>query len=191
MAITFASDLGALPIQAHFANSSGALGPSEWANLLPGKGEDRSYFKTLEAVPPPGFRLGAIVVKDEGTVVAVVPVFRTVYRFDTSLQGHLRWIGDRLYQHVPRLVSMQVLSLGLPLSDNSHIGLAPGLSADQRLAVIREMLNCLKSKGRGDSFNFGEEFTDRGSRSVRQGVHLVRLRARHRHTECHSRFALS
>jgi hypothetical protein len=148
MAITFVSDLGARPLQAHFCNSLDAVSASDWANLLPGKGEDWTYFKTLEAVPPPGFRLGAIVVRDEGTVVGVAPVFRTVYRFDTSLQGQLRRIGDRVYQHVPRLVSMEVLSLGSPLSDNSHIGLATDLSAEQRVAVIGEMLNSLKRQAR-------------------------------------------
>jgi hypothetical protein len=148
MAITFASDLSALPLQTDFCHSLGAVSPSDWTNLLPGKGEDWAYFRTLEGVPPPGFRLGVIVVKNEGTVVAAAPVFRTVYRFDTSLQGRARWIGDRLYQHAPRLVSMQVLSLGSPLSDNSHIGLAPDLSADQRLAVIGKMLNCLKRQAK-------------------------------------------
>lgn len=148
MAITFASDPSASPLQTDYCHSLEAVSPSDWANLSLGKGEDWAYFRALEEVPPPGFRLGAIVVRNDGTVVAVAPVFRTVYRFDTSLQGRLRWIGDRLYQHAPRLVSMQVLSLGSPLSDNSHIGLAPGLSADQRLAVISEMLNCLKRQAK-------------------------------------------
>ena len=148
MAITFAPELGALPIQARFCNSLRAVNPSDWASLLPGKGEDWAYFRTLETAPPPGFRLGAIVVKDENTVVGVAPVFETVYRFDTAFQGHLRQIGDRLFQRVPRLVSMPVLSLGSPLSDNSHIGLAPGLSADQRLAVVSQILKCLRRQAR-------------------------------------------
>lgn len=150
MAITLTSDLGAFCIQGHFCNSLDAVSSSDWSILFPGKGEDWAYFRTLEAVPPPGFRLGAIVVKDKGTVVGVAPVFKTVYRFDTSLQGHLRRIGDQVYQHAPRLISMQVLSLGSPLSDNCHIGIAPDLSGDQRLAVIREILNCLKRQARNE-----------------------------------------
>lgn len=148
MAIAFVSDLGALSFQANFYNSLGAVRPADWAKLLPGKGEDWAYFRTLEAVPPPGFRLGAIVVKDEGTVVGAAPVFQTVYRFDTALQGHLRQVGDRLYQRMPRLVSMPVLSLGSPLSDNSQIGLASDLSADEQLAVVKAILRCLKEQAR-------------------------------------------
>lgn len=151
MATTFASDRSALPLQTDFCHSLEAVSPFDWAKLLPGNGENWAFFKTLEEVPPPGFRLGAILIKSGGTVVAVAPVFRTVYRFDTSLQGRLRWVGDRLYQHAPRLVSMQVLSLGSPLSDNSHIGLAPELSPEQRLAVIKEMLNCLKMQAKKES----------------------------------------
>src|SRR5687768_17107667 len=112
MALTFAPGYRVLPMQTHFYDSLDAVSPSEWARLLPGKGEDWTYFRTLESVPPPGFTLGAIVVRDGGAVVAAAPVFRTVYRFDTSLQRHLRWFGDRLYRHAPRLVSMPVLSLG-------------------------------------------------------------------------------
>lgn len=147
----FASGLRSLSSQTHVCNSVEQVSPSDWSNLLPGKGEDWAYFRTLEQAPPPGFGLGAIVVRNEGTVVAAAPVFRTVYRFDTSLQGRLRWLGDRVYQHAPRLVSMRVLSLGSPLSDNSHIGLAPELSPDQRLAVIKEMLNCLKMQAKKES----------------------------------------
>lgn len=193
MAITLTSDLGAFCIQGHFCNSLDAVSSSDWSILFPGKGEDWAYFRTLEAVPPPGFRLGAIVVKDKGTVVGVAPVFKTVYRFDTSLQGHLRRIGDQVYQHAPRLISMQVLSLGSPLSDNCHIGIAPDLSGDQRLAVIREILKLSQEAGqeRGYSSTFSQELTRRGGRRVREGVRLVRVRARHHHTQRHPRSALS
>jgi hypothetical protein len=148
MAITFASDTGISPVRARFHSSLEALSPGDWAKLLPGKGEDWAYFRTLETAPPPGFRLGAIVVEDEGTVVGASPVFQTVYRFDTALQGHLRHLGDALYQRLPRLVSMPVLSLGSPLSDNSQIGLASNLSRDQRLAIVKEILRCLKEQAR-------------------------------------------
>jgi len=151
MALTFAPGYRVLPMQTHFYDSLDAVSPSEWARLLPGKGEDWTYFRTLESVPPPGFTLGAIVARDGGAVVAAAPVFRTVYRFDTSLQRHLRWFGDRLYRHAPRLVSMPVLSLGSPLSDNSHIGLAPGLSSGQRLAAVREILRGLKKRARDEA----------------------------------------
>jgi predicted N-acyltransferase len=137
--------------QASFHPSLATLSAADWAELSPGNGEDWAYFRTLEAASPPGFRLGAIVVKAEGAIVGAAPVFQTVYRFDTAFQGHLRQLGNHLYQRLPRLVSMPVLSLGSPLSDNSQIGLASGLSADQRLAVVSEILRCLKERARKDA----------------------------------------
>jgi hypothetical protein len=137
-----------LPIQGSFHSSLTAVGAADWATLVPGRGEDWAYFRTLEAAPPPSFRLGAIVVKAEGAIVGAAPVFQTVYRFDTAFQGHLRQVSNRIYQRLPRLVSMPVLSLGSPLSDNSQIGLASGLSSDQKLAVVGEILRCLKERAR-------------------------------------------
>ena len=137
-------------MHARFCASVGTAGAADWTALLPGQGEDWTYFRTLEAVPPPQFRLGAIVVDEDGVMLGVAPVFRTAYRFDTSLQSSWRSIGDMLYRRAPRLVSMELLSLGSPLSDNAHIGLAPNLSPERRQAVLSEMLKCLSKTARAE-----------------------------------------
>jgi hypothetical protein len=137
-------------VRARFCASVGAVGAGAWATLLPGRGEDWTYFRTLEAVPPPQFRLGAIVVEEDGRVLGVAPVFRTAYRFDTSLQRSWRSVGDMLYRRLPRLVSRELLSLGSPLSDNSHIGISPDLAPERRQAVLSEVLGCLSSTARAE-----------------------------------------
>jgi len=150
-AITFAAPaVVKLRMRARFCASVGGAGAAQWASLLPGRGEDWTYFRTVEAVPPPEFRLGAIVVEEDGAVLGAAPVFRTAYRFDTSLQGSWRAVGDALYRRVPRLVSMELLSLGSPLSDNAHIGLAPHLSAEQRQDVVAQMLECLAETAKAE-----------------------------------------
>ncbi len=140
-------------MQARFCAGVEAASVADWARLMPGQGEDWNYFRTIETVPPPGFKLGAIVVEESGTVVAVAPVFRTVYRFDTSLQGTWRRVSDRLYRYLPRLVSMELLSLGSPLSDDCHIGLASDLSAEQRFSALSEMLTCLRRQAKTDGIS--------------------------------------
>jgi len=137
--------LGSGPgIFARFCTSVEATSASAWSRLLPGEAEDWSYFRTVEGSPPPGFKLGVILATRRDTLVGAAPVFRTSYRFDTSVQAHWRRrIGDMLHAHFPRLVSMDVLSLGSPLSDNSHIGIAPDLSCKERDETLGAMLHCL------------------------------------------------
>jgi hypothetical protein len=143
---TLGSGLG---VVASFCASVESTSASAWSRLLPGEAEDWSYFRTLEKSPPPGFKLGVILAIRGNRLVGAAPVFRTSYRFDTSVQAPWRRrIGDILHVHVPRLVSMDVLSLGSPLSDNSHIGLAPDLPANERGEVLSAMLHCLAGHAR-------------------------------------------
>jgi GNAT acetyltransferase-like protein len=138
-----------LGVVASFCTSVESTSASAWSRLLPGEAEDWSYFRAVEESPPPGFKLGVILATRGDSLVGVAPVFRTSYRFDTSVQAPWRRrIGDMLYARVPRLVSMDVLSLGSPLSDNSHIGLAANLSSKERDAVLSAMLHCLAGQAK-------------------------------------------
>lgn len=113
----------------------------EWDALFVGSPEGWAFYRSGNQAQPPGFTMGAISVTRDGRTVAAAPVFRTVYRFDTSFQGRLRKIGDWLYRRLPSLVSMRVMGLGSPLSDHCHVGFDPKLSADQREEVMLALLD--------------------------------------------------
>ncbi len=133
-----------------YCDSIRSLDRDAWDNLNPGKGEDWTYLAALETVPPPGFKLGAVVVERGDKLIAAAPVFRTTYRFDTSLQGRMRRITDRIHRLVPRAVSMDVMSLGSPLADSSLIGFENGLGGAEQAAALHQMLDCLEEKARDD-----------------------------------------
>lgn len=139
-------------IVARFCPSVRDIRRDDWDRLLPGHGADWAYFAAAGSAPPPGFELGAIVAESGGRTIGVAPTFTTVYRFDTALQGpstmSLRKVGDFLFRHVPQVVSMKVLSLGAPMCDDSHIGIAPELDAGARDAVLRAMLDALQAQAR-------------------------------------------
>ena len=120
-----------------------AISQSEWDALFAGSPESWHFYRSGDQAPPPGFELGAISVAHEGRTVGAAPMFRTVYRFDTSLQGRWRKIGDWLYQRMPSLVSMRVMGLGSPLSDHCHVGVDRNLSAEQREDVMLALLDGL------------------------------------------------
>jgi hypothetical protein len=111
-----------------------------WEHMLPGEPECWDYYVAVEATPPPGFVLGALAVMDRERVLAAAPLFRVSYRIDTPLQGTLRKIGQWLFEHAPRLVSLPVLGLGSPVSDNLTIAFDPALTQDERRAAFAVML---------------------------------------------------
>jgi len=99
-----------------------------WERMLPGEPESWAFYAAVEGVPPQGFKLGAIAAFAGDTIVAAAPLFRVAYRIDTPLQGRLRQLGDWVHARWPRLVSIPVIGIGSPMSDNCALGFAPELS---------------------------------------------------------------
>jgi Acetyltransferase (GNAT) domain len=130
-----------LRVQCH--DRVGAISQDDWNALFPGDPEAWTFYLAGDRAPPPGFTLGAISVRHDGRLLAAAPLFRTVYRFDTSFQGRMRRIGDWLYQRLPALVSMRVMGLGSPLCDHCHVGFAAGLTEVQRDEALAALLDGL------------------------------------------------
>ncbi len=111
-----------------------------WASFFPGDAEGWDYYVACEASPPPEFALSAITVSRRGTIIAAAPIFRLTYRLDTPLQGTWRPLGEWLHRRLPKLVNLPVMGLGSPLADRCHLGFAPELSPDERIAATRVLL---------------------------------------------------
>ena len=120
-----------------------AIARQTWDGLLPGEAENWDFYAAVEKSPPAGFKLGALAALRDGKIVSAAPVFRTAYRLDTPLQGSLRRWTDTLYARKPGLVSLPVIGLGSPMSDNCALGFAPELGASERVAVFGAMLQRL------------------------------------------------
>ncbi|MDX2204717.1 MAG: GNAT family N-acetyltransferase [Hyphomicrobiaceae bacterium] len=127
-----------------FHASIGEIPRPAWDRMLPGEPEDWNYYKTIEPVAPAAFRVGAISVSDGGRIVACAPIFRVSYRIDTPLQGVMRSAGQWLFERWPRLVSLPIIGIGSPMSDNCSIAFEPELSKTQRQAVFGAMLGKLE-----------------------------------------------
>lgn len=130
----------ATPPEVRVHASVGEIERAAWQRLLPGEPENWDYYRVVETAPPPSFRLGAISAWMDGSLVAVAPLFRVVYRIDTPLQGALRAAGQWLYERVPGLVSFPVIGIGSPSSDTCSIGFEPALGEAGRRAVFDAML---------------------------------------------------
>ena len=120
-----------------------AIPEQVWSSLLPGEAEGWSYYKAVEASPPPGFTFEAIAVKAGERWLAAAPVFRVDYRLDTSLQGRWRGLGEWLQRTVPRLVAIPIVGLGSPLAERCHLGFDPSLGSGERAQVLTTLLDGL------------------------------------------------
>ncbi len=61
-----------------------------WDRLFPGKAESYDYFRACERASPDEFTASAMGVFNGDDLVAAVPLFRTDYRLDMSLEGALK-----------------------------------------------------------------------------------------------------
>ena len=139
-------DVERLKFQAHA--SIGAIPRDAWQRMLPGEPESFDFYRAIEDVPPPGFRLGAVSARLGNDLVAAAPLFQVAYRIDTPFQGRARTLGDWLHARAPRLVSFPVIGLGSPMSDSCALGFAPELSAADCAAVFDCLLGALLGESR-------------------------------------------
>ena len=114
-----------------------------WDALYAGSPEGWDLYRSFEATPSPGFRLGAMTVEDGAQLIGGAPLFEMVYRLDTPFQGRAKALGDRLHALAPRLTSVSVLGLGSPLSDNCCLGVAAHLDAGRKAGVVETMIDGL------------------------------------------------
>ena len=119
-----------------------------WDGMLPGDPESYEFYRAVESTPPPGFRLGAISVSQGDRILAVAPTFEVDYRLDTPLQGGLRRITNWIHARVPGLMSLSVIGIGSPMSDNCTVGFLRALDAAERASVFATMLDRLKQEAR-------------------------------------------
>jgi hypothetical protein len=116
--------------------------------MLAGDSESYEFYRAIEPTPPPGFRLGAISVSEGDRKLAVAPIFQVNYRLDTPLQGGLRRITNWVHTRMPGLMSLSVIGIGSPMSDNCTIGFLPELDSGERALVFGAMLDRLKQEAR-------------------------------------------
>lgn len=112
----------------------------DWQRLLPNDPENWDYYRAVERATPPTLRLGAVTARSGGRIVAVAPMFRLAYRLDTPFQGAFRKLSDWVHDRWPHLITMPVLGLGSPVSDNCSIGLAPQFTPQQCCEAFDGML---------------------------------------------------
>lgn len=134
----------------HFASITDV--PREvWNGLFPGKAEAWDYFRACEAATPEDFSASAIGAYAGDALVAAVPLFRTDYRLDMSLEGRLKPVGEWLHRNVPKFVTVPVLGMGSPLTEECPIGFQPGMGDSERRAAFQALIRGMDDHARANN----------------------------------------
>lgn len=111
-----------------------------WNRLFRHAGDGWDYFRACELTTPPDFTFSVLAAFAGETLVAAVPMFRVDYRLDMTLDERFRPVGDWLHRHAPRLVSMPVMGLGSPLTEECPLGFLPGMGIADRASTLAALL---------------------------------------------------
>jgi hypothetical protein len=122
-----------------------AIDRGAWAMLFPDEAEGWDYYAACEHGARPEMRLGAVAVYDACGLAAAAPLFLSSYRLDTPLQGVSRRLAEGLAACLPNLLSLRLLGIGSPYAEECHIGLRPGISADERMAAAAELVHTIEA----------------------------------------------
>jgi predicted N-acyltransferase len=124
---------------------------AHWERMLRDEPESWDFYVAAERSPPAGFTLEVLAAFHGDELLGVAPLFSTAYRIDTALQGSARRVSDWVYARRPGLLSLPVLGIGSPLSDNCALGFAPELTQDECAlvfdAMLRELASLAKARG--------------------------------------------
>lgn len=104
-----------------------------WDKLLLNDAESYRYHLAFEVSNVAGFKSGYIAVKRRGVVVCLAPYFITDYRLDTTVQGRLKHLLNKISQFAPKLLSLRLLCVGSPVTDSCKIGLSKDYPFDPEM----------------------------------------------------------
>jgi len=141
---------GAEPLTVRHMPSIADIPRKDWERLFPGRAEGWGYFRACELATPPDFQASAMGAYAGKELVAAVPLFRTDYRLDLSLEGPLKPAGEWLYRNAPKLVVVPVLGMGSPLTEECPIGFAPGMTAERRIATFEALLKGMDAHAKAE-----------------------------------------
>jgi Acetyltransferase (GNAT) domain len=118
------------------------IDPDEWDRCFEGEAEAGRYYVTAHSAAETGPQ--AITIQRAGRMIAVAPLFTLSYRLDTSLQGPLRQLTNRIAQWNDRLLRLDLVGFGSALAERCHIGFDPVLDDDEKRALFARMLAAVR-----------------------------------------------
>lgn len=123
----------------------GEIGEEAWNRCFPDEPESYAFYRAVEEAGPPGFSWRYLAIVEDGAFVALVPAFLTRYRLDTTVQGPLKRLASALTDAAPWLFTLDLASLGSPVSEICHLGFAPEVASGRQAELLGRILDGLEA----------------------------------------------
>lgn len=110
---------------------SAAKFPEEtWKTLLKDDLEGYRLHLAFDSANVQGFKTGYLAVKKNQVIVCLAPFFITDYNLDTTVQGRLKPLLQKIRERIPFLMRVKLLCVGSPITDACKMTLHPDYPFD-------------------------------------------------------------
>ena len=92
-----------------------SISRDDWNEVFPNTLENYDFFKTLDESGVEQFSFYYIVVYDRQVLVGATACFLTNYSLDSSINGPLRRLTNRIKKLAPNIFSLKVIVCGMPM----------------------------------------------------------------------------
>lgn len=127
-------------IEAVVARSIAEFDGEAWDRCFPDRLEGWHYLLATERAGLAGFDWQYLALRQHGRLLAAVPAFATAYRLDTTVQGMVKRLTERIERWRPGLLSLPLLCLGSPTTERCTVGFAPEAPAADRAQLLALLL---------------------------------------------------
>jgi predicted N-acyltransferase len=132
------------PYRIHIANRIEDIPPDDWHSVYPETMEGYNFLNTLDKSGLKEFTFYYIMVYNNKRPVAAAPGFLMEYSLDTSINGPLRQVSNRIKKIAPNIFGVKTLVCGMPLGPG-RIGITENRN-DVLKAILRKMEHIAKKK---------------------------------------------
>nr|WP_315492361.1 GNAT family N-acetyltransferase [uncultured Pseudomonas sp.] len=140
-------------ITAHTFPSIHAIERSAWNDCFPQALEDWDYYVAVENAAIDDFQWRYLALYEDGQLLAVAPAFITHYRLDTTVSGIAKRFTQRLERWWPGALRLGLYSIGSPVAEQCHAGVASHVPAARRSALLEQLL--VAARRDADAFGIG------------------------------------
>lgn len=117
----------------HYTFTAAKYDEMTWQRLLPDSLEGYRYHLAFELGRVAGFKTGYVSVSKAGAVVCIAPIFITDYALDTTVQGRVKTLTQRIKNWMPKLLTIRLLCVGSPVTDCAQIGYFKDQAIDPKM----------------------------------------------------------
>jgi hypothetical protein len=127
--------------------SAAKFSEETWKSLMKDDLEGYRLHLAFDSANVEGFKTGYIAVKKNQVIACLAPFFITDYNLDTTVQGKLKTLLQKVREKIPFLMRLKILCVGSPITDTCKMTMHPDYLYDPDIMqVLNEQLQKVATK---------------------------------------------